>query len=148
LPGLKALKLEYLCRGEKEPSWSPTPSSLLELFGDAAPEMTVNRLPGWSGFVATYTALGLGGAIMVRHAPRPEGPWSAALRVYHCPEADRGLLVYGAKSHPELAARDGEMIITYCVNTGSLAEHVARPDIYVPRAVGVHLRARAAPEKR
>jgi hypothetical protein len=148
LPGLQEPKLEYLCRGEQEPAWSPAPSRLLELFGDAAPEMTVNRLPGWSGFVATYTSLGLGGEIMVRHAPRPEGPWSDALRVYHCPEADRGLLVYGAKSHPELAARDGEMIITYCVNTGSLAEHVARPDIYVPRAVSVHLRPRATTEKR
>ncbi len=148
LPGLKEPKLEYLCQGEKESAWSPTPSRLLELFGDAAPEMTVNRLQGWSGFVATYTSLGLGGEIMVRHALRPEGPWSDAVRLYHCPEADRGLLVYGAKSHPELATRDGEMIITYCVNTGSLAEHVARPDIYIPRAVSVHLRPRATPDQR
>jgi hypothetical protein len=148
LPGLQDLKLEYLCQGENSPSWSPTPSTLLKLFGDAAPEMTVNRLPGWPGFVATYTSLGLGGEIMVRFAPRPEGPWSDALRVYHCPEADRGLLVYGAKSHPELATGDGELIITYCVNTGSLAEHVARPEIYVPRTISVHLGARTATGKR
>jgi hypothetical protein len=148
LPARQGLKLEYLGQGEQEPSWSPTPSTLLELFGDAAPEMTVNRLSGSPGFVATYTSLGLGGAIMVRFASRPEGPWSDALKVYHCPEADRGLLVYGAKSHPELATVDGELIITYCVNTGSLTEHMAHPDIYIPRTVVVQLRARAGQDKR
>lgn len=113
------------------------------LFGDAAPEMSVSRVPGIPGFVAVYSPMGLSGDVLLRHAMRPEGPWSAPLRIYRCPEASSGLLLYGARAHPEQSAAPGELIVTYNRNVGALAEHFRRPEVYRPQAVRVHLRCRA-----
>ena len=55
---------------------------------------------------------------------------------YRCPEDGQKLLIYAAKAHPELSTAPDELVITYCCNTGSLAEHMTRPDIYVPRDSG------------
>lgn len=119
--------------------WGERPGAL---FRDAAPEMSVGAVPGIPGLVATYTSLGLSREIMMRHASRPEGPWSKPIGVYRTPEEDAKLLIYGAKAHPELSREEGRVLITYCRNSGSLQEHVERPDIYFPRGVEVRLRSR------
>ena len=141
LKKLKSLDMggwEFWCGGEKDGRWLDKPTDPVALFHDAAPEMTISRVRGINGFVATYTSLGLSADIMVRHSLRPEGPWSRSLRVYHCPEEK--LMLYAAKAHPELAEKDGQLIITYCRNAGSLAEHFARPDIYFPQGVAAQVR--------
>jgi hypothetical protein len=135
----------YWCATPDGPRWTERSTNLVPLFRDAAPEMSVSRARGIDGFVAVYTSIGLSADIMVRQAPRPEGPWSAPLRVYRCPEVGRKLLLYGAKAHPELATRDGELILTYCRNIGDLAEHVRQPNIYVPQGVKVQLRPKRSP---
>ncbi len=134
LKTMEMSRWEYWC-GDR---WSDNPEKTAALFRDAAPEMSVSRVRGLPGFVATYTSLGLSANILVRHAPLPEGPWSKPLRVYRCPEEK--LMLYGAKAHAALAERDGQLIITYCRNTGSLKEHVERPEIYFPQGVEVRLR--------
>jgi hypothetical protein len=142
LAALRVKDWQYWCRGPKHDKWADEPADPVPLFRDAAPEMTVSRVRGIDGWVATYTPLGLGADIVVRHARRPEGPWSRPLRVYRCPEADGKLLLYGAKAHPELTDRDGQLILTYCRNVGALTEHVRQPDLYRPVAVNVQLRPR------
>ncbi|HEY5314549.1 MAG TPA: DUF4185 domain-containing protein [Pirellulales bacterium] len=122
--------------------WSEKPTRLAALFNDAAPEMTIGRVPRIEGLVATYTAIGMSAEIRLRVARRPEGPWSTHALAYRCPEAAQKLHVYGAKAHPELASTPGDLVITYCVNTGSLGEHFEHPDIYVPRAIRIKITAR------
>ncbi|HEX4147420.1 MAG TPA: DUF4185 domain-containing protein, partial [Pirellulales bacterium] len=122
---------EFWSQQEQGGSWSASHERLATLFHDAAPEMTVNRVPGINGLVATYTSLGMSREIRLRVASRPEGPWSAAVLAYRCPEDSPKLLIYAAKAHPEQIATPGELVITYCCNTGSLAEHMSRPDIYL-----------------
>lgn len=139
---------EYWCESPLTPDsspggrgeWKKKPAKLVALFRDAPAEFTVTRVRGIPGYVATYTQFGLGGNVAVRHAMRPEGPWSKPLVVYKCPETDKKIFQYGAKAHPELAERDGQLIVTYCRNIGSLADHVNRPDIYFPQGVEVQLR--------
>jgi hypothetical protein len=118
------------------------------LFRDAAPELSVTRVAGLPGLVAVYTPYGLSSTIMLRWAPRPEGPWSAPLRLYTCPEGAQGLLTYAARAHPELASQEGELVITYCCNTRRADEHYRDASIYRPRTLRVLLRfahaARAA----
>jgi hypothetical protein len=140
LPRMDRTAWEYWCETDAGPAWSKQPHKLVSLFRDAPAEFTVTKVPGIPGYVATYTQFGLGGNIAVRHALRPEGPWSKPLIVYKCPETDKKIFQYGAKAHPELAERDGELIVTYCRNIGSLAEHVQRPEIYFPQAIAVQLR--------
>ena len=127
---------EYWCDGK----WTKSPAKLTVLFRDAPAEFTVTKVRGIPGYVATYTQFGLGGNIAIRHAMRPEGPWSKPLIVYKCPETDKKIFQYGAKAHPELAERDGQLVITYCRNIGSLTEHVRRPEIYFPQGVEVQVR--------
>jgi hypothetical protein len=134
---------EYWCKGPTGERWSDLPADLVPLFGDAAPEMSVTRVRGIDGYVATYTMIGLSRDIAVRHAARPEGPWSAPLKIYHCPEAGENVYFYSAKAHPDLADRDGQLVLTYCRNAGDLGEHMRRPEIYVPQGVEVMLRRRA-----
>ena len=131
---------EFWCRGTGAPRWSPKPDDLVPLFNDGAPELSISRVRGVAGFVATYTPIGLGPDIAVRHALRPEGPWSAALNVYRAPNAGEKVFYYGAKAHPDLAERDGQLVITFCRNVGDLGEHMRRPDVYVPQGVEVILR--------
>lgn len=120
--------------------WSKKPAKLAVLFKDAPAEFTVSKVRGIPGFVAVYTQYGLGGNVAVRQSMRPEGPWSKALIAYKCPETDKKIFQYGAKAHPELAERAGQLIVTYCRNIGSLAEHVNRPEIYFPQAIELQLR--------
>ena len=108
--------------------------------------MSVTRVRGIDGYIATYTMIGLSRDIAVRHAARPEGPWSAPLKVYRCPEAGEKMYFYSAKAHPDLADRDGQLVLTYCRNLGDLGEHMRRPDVYVPQGVQVMLNVGARRE--
>jgi len=85
--------------------------------------------------------------IVMRSAPRLDGPWSTAQTIYRPPESDSpGTLVYAGKSHPEL--QGGELVITYAANGNE--ERLAKDmSIYFPRFVRVQFldRAPAAPLK-
>ncbi len=134
---------EFLCQGSDANVWSDKADAPAAIFRDGAPEMSVGRVPGWEGFIATYTSLGLGRDIVMRHALRPAGPWSDAVLVYRCPETDDKIFQYGAKAHAELSSGEGRCIVTYCRNIGSLSDHVSRPEIYLPQAIEVQLRLRS-----
>ena len=134
---------ETWSRTEHGPGWSADFTHPREIFGDGAAEMSVGRVDGIPGYVATYTSLGLGREIIVRHALQPEGPWSTRLVAYESPREEIGsTLVYGAKAHHELATRPGQLIVTYCRNPASLSEHARRPNDYYPRAVEINLESR------
>jgi hypothetical protein len=133
---------EYWCEGEKENHWTDRPNKPVVLIRDAAPDQSIGRVRGIDGFVAIYIPLGMGADIVARHAERLEGPWSQPVKLYHCPETDKKVFMYAARHHPELATKDGEIIITYCRNIGDLGEHVRRPEIYFPQGVEVQLKQR------
>jgi len=125
-----------------ESGWSGKPDKLIALMRDGAAEMSIGRVRGISGLVMVYQGLGLGKDILLRHADRPEGPWSAPVKAYRCPEAGK-IFAYAARFHPELAKDPGQLIVTYCRNTGSLADHAREPDIYIPQGVEIRLKAQA-----
>jgi hypothetical protein len=134
LSDMNMRKLQYFCSNGL---WSSTPGKCSVLFEEGATEMTVQRVEGIEGYVATYTRCGAGPEIVLRHSMRPEGPWSAPILAYTCPE--KGLYLYAGKAHRELSTKPGRMIITYCRNLASLEEDKVRPDVYFPQAVEVQL---------
>lgn len=142
LVGLDMKGWQYWCRGPDGEHWSEKPADLVPVFTDGAPELSVSRVRGIDGFVAVYTPVGIGTEIAVRHAAMPWGPWSERQSVYRGPDPGEKVFVYGAKAHPELSARDGQLLITYCRNIGSLADHVRKPDIYFPQGVEAELRVK------
>jgi hypothetical protein len=73
-------------------------------------------------------------AVVLRTAPRPEGPWSQPLQVFEGrrPENDAGW-IYDAMEHPQYARLNGKVIyITYSRQTG--------PVTFELRLVAVELR--------
>src|SRR5262249_8613671 len=68
------------CRGKD--GWTSDLKSAEPILRDGATEMSVQRLRGIDGWLAVYMPLGISRDIVVRHADRPEGPWSAPLKIY------------------------------------------------------------------
>ena len=110
-----------------------------ELYFGGSIEMSVS--PFKDGFVSVYTKLGMSPEIVVRRAARPEGPWSEPVVVYRCPESDwsKNYFCYAAKAHPEVAAGDHELIVTYACNSTSFPDLFRDLRIYRPRFVRIAL---------
>lgn len=140
LSGSSKKEWQYWCKNPNSSAgiWKNSAENPLIIFQDGAPELSVCRVPGKTGFYAVYFPGGLGPNIVLRHADRPEGPFGDAQAIYQCPE-DKKIFVYSAKAHPELARKDGELPITYCRNTESLKDNFDNADIYVPRGVRLNL---------
>jgi hypothetical protein len=103
-------------------------------------EFSVTPLPdGRYALVFSYDDF-LGNRIAVRYGNRPTGPWSAASFIYTCPEdtLTANTFVYGAKAHPSLSA-DGELLVSYHVNSSAFNELYQIADIYHPRFVSAPL---------
>jgi hypothetical protein len=110
---------------------------------DGAPEFSVTRVKGIEGFFAVYFPCGFGSRIMLRHASRPEGPWSEPQCIYDCPVDTQRFFVYSAKCHPELCTEDGELCITYCKNiksSNSDLNSIEPERFYFPHAIKVQLK--------
>ena len=111
------------------------------LMQDGAPEFSVTRVRGFEGYFAVYFPSGFGTKIMLRHALRPEGPWSEPQCIYECPVDVERFFVYSAKSHPELCTKDGELCITYCENIKSSDSTSLEPEkFYFPHAIKMQLK--------
>lgn len=125
--------------------WSTASAEAAPVLGDAsraADEFSVHHLREGDRDVWLLIQMeaSLGRRIMARTAPRPEGPWSAPSSFFTCPEpaSDTRLFVYSAKAHPELS-REGELLITYCVNSSSFEHAWNDPAVYRPRVISVAL---------
>lgn len=114
--------------------WSGAVEEARPLLTGIASEFSVSRLPG-GGWVLVASEEGLSPRILVRFAPRPEGPWGEAIAVYSCPEAasDARIFCYAAKAHPALSSRPGELIVTYVANATDPGLLARRPELYRPR---------------
>jgi hypothetical protein len=120
--------------------WSDDPEQGTPLADGWGTECSVSRLPGGKGYVAVCSENGLSEKIIGRFAEAPEGPWSAPVLLYRCPEMarDKGVFTYAAKAHP-WAATGNELVISYCVNGWQLARVVADEKVYRPKFVRVEL---------
>jgi hypothetical protein len=121
--------------------WSEQPADAAPLADGLATEFSISHVPGGKGFMAVYTENGLGDRIVGRFADAPEGPWSAPVLLYQCPEMrkDKGVFCYAAKAHPWAAAEKG-LLISYCVNAWEFGRLFRDETVYRPRFVRVGLR--------
>jgi hypothetical protein len=122
--------------------WSEKAEEATPLAGGLATEFSVQRMPDGKGYALVYTENGLGDRIVGRFARAAWGPWSAAVLLYRCPEMakDKGVFCYAAKSH-SWAAKDDELLISYCVNTWEFARLFREETVYRPKFVRVKLGA-------
>jgi hypothetical protein len=120
-------------------AWVPDATAAQALFRGGSVEMSVTPISG--GLAAVYTKQGMSPEIILRRARNPSGPWSEPQVIHRCvePQWSKNYFCYAAKAHPELAASDRELIVTYAVNSFSFPEVVNDLRIYRPRFVRVPL---------
>jgi uncharacterized protein (TIGR03067 family) len=106
-------------------------------------ELSVSFLPRLKRYLLIYTEGGLSEKIMLRFAPSPVGPWSAAATIYRTPEMswDSTYFCYAAKAHPELSRRDDELLVSYVCNSTDFWKNAGDARIYFPKFLRVRFTA-------
>ncbi len=127
----------------KDGKWGTDPSQSAVVIEDGAPEMSLRKVPGISGWVLVYMQLGMGDRAMARRAPSLEGPWTKSRLIGRtAPDAEAkrdGIFSYAVKIHPEVQIEPGrvnppgQFLLTWASNSGDLGVHKRRPDLYFPR---------------
>lgn len=107
------------------------------LFEGCPTEYSVSYVPGIKRYAAVYTEGGIFGNIMIRFAPKPEGPWGEPIKVFDCPDKHwhEKTYSYAAKAHPELATSPNELIVTYATNSTHFPDLFDDARLYWPRFV-------------
>ncbi len=122
--------------------WSEREADATPVLSGMSSELSLHRvrLRGRDCLVLVYSEGNLGRGILARVCSYPDGEWSEPVRLYDCPEpgADRNLMVYSAKGHPEVS-RHGEMLVSYSVNSTDFKDVLAHADKYRPRFIHVPL---------
>jgi hypothetical protein len=119
--------------------WSAVPAEAAPIADGLVDEFSVKRLDadGKSVLVLVQSEPMLGHRILMRTAPRPEGPWSQPRAIYTVPGLeDKRLMTYAAKAHPELSRRR-ELLISYVVNSTDFTQVMGDSSLYRPRFVRV-----------
>lgn len=123
-------------------AWSGDPHAAAVVAEGVVDEFTVEpiRRGGRDELVLIQSEPLLGRRILARAASRPEGPWSEAKAVYEVNEVagDKRLMTYAAKGHAALS-REGELLVSYVVNSTEFGQIFADAGLYRPRFVGVEV---------
>ncbi len=122
--------------------WQAEPKALKPLADGLATEYSVSSLPGLKRYAVVYTELGMSDRVVGRFAAAPEGPWSAPVLLYRCPEMkrDKKAFCYAGKAHPHLTAAGNELVVSYCVNSFELGPVINDATLYWPTFVRVVLK--------
>lgn len=122
------------------PEWSAREAEAKPVMHNIVDEFTIHRqqLGDRERWVLVQGEPLLGHRILVRFADRLEGPWTDGRAIYTIPEPanDKNLITYGAKAHAHLSA-DGEMLISYCINSLDFGQMTRDVEIYRPRFIRV-----------
>jgi hypothetical protein len=115
--------------------WVTEAGGAVPICADAAPEFSVSYQAGIGRYVMVQSAAGLSPEMVVRYAAAPEGPWSAPVRFFSCPEAawDPRVFCYAAKGHPEVEPSPDALTVTYVANATDLSLVEADARLYRPR---------------
>lgn len=85
---------------------------------------------------------GIGSFVGLRLAESPHGPFGPVIKLWDCPEVNKGkdFYTYNAKAHPHLSKK-GEILISYNVNAFHFFKNLNKvPYLYRPRFIKVKLK--------
>ncbi|MFT5300848.1 MAG: hypothetical protein ACI87E_000803 [Mariniblastus sp.] len=95
---------------------------------------------GQEKYVMVHSHHLLGTKIFIRTADAPEGPWTKPRAVYEVPDVkkSKNYFTYAARGHA-MVSPEGQLLITYIVNSNDFWEMAADASIYRPRCITVPL---------
>lgn len=112
--------------------WSLDIKDCASLFSGAAMEASVYQTRAGGYVYLASEAGGIGSKVIVREAPRPQGPWGEPRTIFYAPENRGEVFCYNAKAHIDI--RDDErLLVSYNVNTSNLTLVEKDASIYRPR---------------
>lgn len=123
-----------------ESGWSTDVHRAAPLMSGISAEYSVHLQTSENRFLVISHGDLLSPQIVARTAEYPWGPWTAPVDLWKCPEpaSRKGYFAYAGKAHPEISA-DGELLITYAVNSFQFADLFQDATLYWPRFVRVKL---------
>ncbi|MDK2991985.1 MAG: hypothetical protein PWP48_1218 [Clostridiales bacterium] len=118
-------------------SWSSNIAACKAIFSGVSCEFSVSPVY-WGMFENKFLLIcqkdGMGQTVVYSTGQTPIGPFGQAVPIYYCPEPDSGesIYAYNAKAHPHLS-KQGELLISYNVNSTSMEAHMNNGYIYRTR---------------
>lgn len=138
--GLGKKAYEFWSEDGDKNRWSSSPEHPAKLSIPGVSETTIQYDPEWKlYFVTSYSITNP--AINLHYASSLTGPWKGPLKLYDIPEdsLSEKYFSYAAKPHPELSTKQGEIILTYAVNSKDFDGLLKEMHLYYPRFVRVQL---------
>lgn len=128
-------KWEYFT-GEQ---WSNEIKDIKVVCENVSHELSVNYMSDGINkgkYVLMFTKFISSPTVAYRIGDSPYGPFGEMVPIYHCMEPEIGYAVntYNAKAHPHLS-KNGELLVSYNVNTLSMETHHKNGDVYRPRFI-------------
>jgi hypothetical protein len=117
--------------------WSSDPAASARVLHGVANEYSVAPHAGGYVLVTMDTSTTFSPDLVAYTACDPQGPWENKTLLYRTPETGQGdLITYNAHAHPHLADESG-WVVSYNVNSRTLADLYRDASIYRPRFVRV-----------
>lgn len=140
LSNFKAADVEWFGQNPEHP-WGTNYHQAQIIIPDGASEMSVVRINGIPKELFVFYITSKMDAVWMRHAQKPQGPWSEAVRVLALPNAPADRFYYSAKAHPQYSEQKNTVVVTYCTNTKLWGKLFSESGVYIPRALRVKLGA-------
>lgn len=122
-----------------EDGWSADAADSARLTDGVANELSVSPYEDGYLMISSDTSKPFSPEINAWTACAPEGPWQHPQTIYETPESKpKDHFTYNAHGHPELS-EDGELLISYNVNTFNFDELVGDPTLYRPKFITLDL---------
>lgn len=114
--------------------WSTDPGQSTRLTGTVANELSVSPYEDGYLMISSDTSEPFSDRINAWTSCSPWGPWRDEQTIYETPETGGEHFTYNAHGHPELS-EDGELLISYNVNTFDFEELMGNPTLYRPKFI-------------
>ena len=121
--------------------WSPDVTQSARLTDAVANELSVSPFRDGYLMISSDTSQPFSSKINAWTACSPQGPWRDRQTIYETPESGSGggqRFTYNAHGHPEISD-DGQLLISYNVNTFDFDELTRDPTLYRPKFVTLDL---------
>lgn len=123
--------------------WNLDPLTVQPVAREISCELSITPMIGgmYDGkYVIAYMKDGLtpNSIVSLQIGDSPVGPFEQCVQLYYCDEPEQGdnIYAYNAKAHPHLS-KQGELLVSYNVNTSSWDRHLEDGSVYRPRFVRI-----------
>lgn len=119
-------------------SWVKNITAAAPITDRASNELSVSPLPD-GRYIMVFQLDSIARSVAARIGKTPWGPFGPVKTLYRCePPPGYKIFCYNAKAHPHLS-RQGELLISYNVNSLDFGYNLRYADIYRPRFIRVSL---------